>query len=130
MASEAPATPQIPLLDPHYFRLYNNSMIPALGFGTYFGDESAPLSQDYVDELIKTAAEVGYRHFDAAFLYQNEGKVGNALTKVMDQGLVNRRDLFITSKLYGTCHEPWVVPQACAKSMKDLGVDTLDLYLM
>ncbi|KAI9022424.1 NADP-dependent oxidoreductase domain-containing protein, partial [Hyaloraphidium curvatum] len=119
---------RVPPLEQPIFSLSNGVKVPGMGFGTYFGDEDAPLSQERVDELVKAAVDAGFRHVDCAFLYANEAKVGRALNKVL--GSHRREELFVTSKLYGTCHEPEVVPMAFAKSCGDLGLDFLDLYLI
>ncbi|KAI7850957.1 xylose reductase [Circinella umbellata] len=95
---------------------------PAIGYGT-FGGPNAP-SEVY--EGTKHALAAGYRHIDTAYVYETEEAVGKA---VRESG-VDRKDLFITTKLFQTFHEPERVRPALERSLKLLGVDYVDLYLM
>lgn len=75
---------------------------------------------------VKTALAEGYRHLDCAFIYRNEHEIGQAIA----ESNVKREDLFITSKLWNTFHEPHRVEPALDKSREDLQLDYLDLYLI
>jgi len=98
--------------------------IPEIGFGLW---KVAPADcADIVVEAIKA----GYRHFDCAADYGNEAEVGAGLKAAIDQKLVKREDLWITSKLWNTYHHPDHVEAACRKSLDDLRLDYLDLYLI
>ncbi|KAG2228289.1 hypothetical protein INT45_011081 [Circinella minor] len=103
-------------------KLNSGYEFPAIGYGT-FGGPNAP-SEVY--EGTKHALAAGYRHIDTAFVYETEEAVGKA---VRESG-VDRKDLFITTKLFQTFHEPEHVRPALEKSLKLLGVDYVDLYLM
>jgi diketogulonate reductase-like aldo/keto reductase len=74
--------------------------IPALGFGTLIPD---PLT---TKQAVKTALEVGFRHFDCAERYRNEQAVGNAMREMFKAGTVQRRDVFVTTKLWNNNHRP------------------------
>lgn len=79
---------------------------------------------------MKHAIDVGYRHIDGAFFYANEKEIGEALRTKIKEGVVKREDVFITSKLWNTFHRPGAVEPALRTTLKDLGVDYVDLYLI
>ncbi|HSW41167.1 MAG TPA: aldo/keto reductase [Patescibacteria group bacterium] len=106
--------------------LRNGAQMPAIGLGTFGSDRVAPAD---VAAAVRGAAEVGYRHFDCAAVYGNEDLVGEALAGVLAGG-VARQDLWITSKLWNDRHAPADVAPAFERSLRDLRLDHLDLYLV
>ena len=107
-------------------RLHSGAAMPAIGFGT-FGSERVPA--DVVAEAVMGATQVGYRHIDCAAVYGNESLIGQALEGVRAGG-VDRADLFITSKLWNDKHQPADVRPTFERSLRDLRLDYLDLYLI
>jgi diketogulonate reductase-like aldo/keto reductase len=106
--------------------LWTGACIPAVGLGTFGSDR---FSGEQIAQAVLGAASVGYRHFDCAAVYGNEALIGRSLRKILDGGIA-RRELWITSKLWNDRHgEDQVVP-ACEKSLRDLGLVYLDLYLV
>ncbi|KAI9270616.1 NADP-dependent oxidoreductase domain-containing protein [Phascolomyces articulosus] len=104
------------------YKLTSGYDFPAIGYGT-FGGPNAP-SEVY--EGTKHALAAGYRHIDTAYIYETEEAVGKA---IRESG-IDRKDLFITTKLFQTFHEPQHVRPALERSLKLLGLDYVDLYLM
>ncbi|KAF7846987.1 hypothetical protein BT93_L3509 [Corymbia citriodora subsp. variegata] len=106
----------------------NGKAIPLLGFGT----AEYPFGfSDNVKECLLDAIRLGYRHFDSAALYRSEQPLGEALAEALELGLVNsREELFITTKLWcSDAHGDRVVP-ALRTSLKNLGLEFVDLYLV
>lgn len=121
--NKVPANPSLVLK-----RELNNSYeMPAIGLGTFGSDR---FSADDIAAAVKGAISVGYRLIDCASVYGNEKQIGKALREVLESGLVKREDLFITSKVWNDMHGPGDVLLACAASLRDLGLDYLDLYFM
>ncbi|XP_078664287.1 aldo-keto reductase family 1 member A1-A-like isoform X2 [Branchiostoma floridae x Branchiostoma belcheri] len=110
--------------------LRTGAQMPLLGLGTGPGSVGTwQTSTEPIYEAVKAAIDVGYRHIDTAESYADEKAVGRALREKIGSA-VQRKDLFITSKLWNTRHHPDDVLPACQRSLSDLGLDYLDLYLM
>src|ERR1035438_2729016 len=107
-------------------RLYTGAGMPAIGLGTFGSDH---VGAGEIAEAVEGAIQVGYRHIDCAAVYGNEDRIGPVLRNAL-QGGVPREELWITSKLWNDKHdEPDVIP-ACRKSLTDLRLEYLDLYLV
>jgi len=101
-------------------KLNNGFEMPLLGLGTWKSKAGE------VEVAVESALKCGYRHLDCAACYGNEEEVGAGIRA----SGVPRGEIFITSKLWNTKHHPDDVEAACRKTLADLGLDYLDLYLI
>jgi diketogulonate reductase-like aldo/keto reductase len=102
------------------FSLNTGAKIPAVGFGTW---QAAP---NEVQKAVEIALRAGYKHIDCAAIYRNETEVGQG---IKNSG-VDRSEIFVTTKLWNTKHDPKDVEAALDKSLDDLGLEYVDLFLM
>ncbi|WP_339717938.1 aldo/keto reductase [Cyclobacterium amurskyense] len=107
-----------------YITFKNQDKMPMLGLGTW---KSGP---GEVYQAVLWALEAGYRHIDCAAIYQNEKEVGDALKEAFDKGIVKREEVWVTSKLWNNAHEIDKVEEGLQKTLADLQLTYLDLYLI
>ncbi|XP_063677031.1 uncharacterized protein LOC134813272 [Bolinopsis microptera] len=98
------------------------SQMPVVGFGT--SKTSDPQA------AVEMALNTGYRHIDCAHVYRNEVEIGRAFSKTFATGDIQREEVFITGKLWSTSHRGSHVEPACDKTLSDLQLHYLDLYLI
>jgi diketogulonate reductase-like aldo/keto reductase len=102
-------------------KLNNNYEIPIFGLGVYQSEGGTE-----TQNAVTYALEAGYRHIDTARIYRNEDDVGIAIRN----SSLKREEIFITSKLWNSDHGFKSTITACDNSLKKLGIDYLDLYLI
>ena len=103
---------------------HGSAAMPAVGFGTLIAD---PLA---TRQATKAALEAGFRHFDCAERYRNEKAVGDAMQEVFKAGAIQRKDVFVTTKLWNNNHRPQRVKPAFEASCRRLQLDHVDCYLI
>ena len=97
-------------------KLVSGFKMPLVGLGTR---KSKP---GKVQAAVLKALEAGYRHIDAAAIYGNETEVGVGIKSAIERKICKREDIFVTSKLWNTEHDPKRVKPALEKTLKDLGL--------
>ncbi|XP_043555046.1 aldo-keto reductase family 1 member A1-B [Chiloscyllium plagiosum] len=108
-----------------YVLLHTGQKMPLIGLGTW---KSAP---GEVKAAVWNAVKTGYRHIDCAAVYNNEAEIGEFFKEnVGTDKMIRREELFVTSKLWNTKHHPEDVEVSCCKSLDDLKLTYLDLYLI
>ncbi|MEL6868352.1 MAG: aldo/keto reductase [Pseudomonadota bacterium] len=100
------------------------SDMPAVGLGTWKIDRADTAN------VVESALQIGYRHIDSAADYGNEKETGDGIRNAIAAGHLQRDDLWVTSKLWNTYHRREHVRAACERTLSDLGLDYLDLYLI
>lgn len=108
-------------------KLYDGSFMPAIGMGTFGSDR---FNAEQVSSAVAGAIEVGYRMFDCAAVYGNEDLIGKVFQAAFDKGTVKREELFITTKVWNNMHGQGDVLLSCAKSLRDLHLNYIDLFFI
>lgn len=114
----------LPAAPMKHFELRGGDQMPAFGLGTWNSEPGE------VGRAIRTALELGYRHVDCAAIYGNEKEIGEAFEAAFADGIVERDDLWITSKLWCNHHRAEDVVPALERTVADLRCEYLDLYLV
>jgi D-xylose reductase len=106
------------------FTLSDGGKLPAVGLGFW------KVPKPDAAGLVQAAVRAGYRHLDCACDYGNEAEVGDGIRAAVQAGLCRRDDLWVTSKLWNTYHAREHVRPAVERTLRDLKLDYLDLYLI
>lgn len=106
-------------------KLYTGEEIPCVGMGTFGSDRFTP---EQVSNAVAGAIRCGYRMFDCAACYGNEDQIGEVFHAAFEEGVVERKDLFIMTKVWNDMHER--VEESCRKSIHDLQCDYIDLFFI
>uniref|UniRef100_A0A0K0FCR5 Alcohol dehydrogenase [NADP(+)] (inferred by orthology to a human protein) n=1 Tax=Strongyloides venezuelensis TaxID=75913 RepID=A0A0K0FCR5_STRVS len=105
--------------------MFNNGLsIPVVGLGTWLSKPGE------VKAAVLEALKVGYRHIDCARVYQNQREVGEALKEAFDKEIVKREDVFVTTKIWNTCHSKKKAKECLTRSLTELGLNYVDLVLI
>lgn len=107
------------------FRLNNGNVFPLIGFGTF-----RIRGEELIRNVIDVALNAGYRSFDTAAVYLNEEDIGNALIELLPKYNLKREDIYITTKLGPSDQGSTLAKAAARKSLKNLKVSYIDLYLI
>lgn len=99
--------------------------IPGIGMGTFGSDRVSP---EEVSNAVAGAIRCGYRMFDCAACYGNEDQIGKVFKDAFDEGVVERKDLYIMTKVWNDMHRR--VEESCRKSIADLQCDYIDMFFI
>ncbi|XP_058153415.1 aldo-keto reductase family 1 member D1 isoform X2 [Dasypus novemcinctus] len=112
----------------HRIPLSDGNSIPIIGIGTYSEPKLTPAGTCATS--VKAAIDIGYRHIDGAYVYQNEHEVGEAIREKISEGKVRREDIFYCGKLWATNFVPEMVRPTLERTLKVLQLDYVDLYII
>jgi alcohol dehydrogenase (NADP+) len=107
--------------------LANGDKMPCIGMGTFGSDRFTP---EQVSAAVGGAIRSGYRMFDCAAVYGNEDLIGNVFKAALDEGVVKREELFITSKVWNNMHGTGDVLISMAQTLKDLQLSYIDAFFV
>lgn len=107
--------------------LSSGQQMPVIGMGTY---SSGNVSAEDVAIAVEEALKQGYRLFDCASYYHNEAEIGEVFQKVLNNGALQREELFVVSKVWNHMHGQGEVLASCQQSLKDLQLDFVDAFLL
>ena len=110
---------KVPLVE-----LNDGTKMPIVGLGTYQAEPGV------VGQVITTAIDAGYRHFDCAHFYENEDEIGKALQEAIDAGKVKREELYIVTKVWPNWFGKGRPTLSAQRSAKNFGLDYLDQLLV
>lgn len=113
-----------------FIKLNDGNSIPVIGLGTFQGNYDYTSVHDIVVKSVKTAIDLGYRHFDTSFIYDTEAAIGEAVRDKIHEGVVQRDALFIVTKLWSNSHGKENVVPALRESLKKLNLDYVDMFLI
>lgn len=105
--------------------LNTGDKIPCIGMGTFGSDR---FSSEEVSAAVAGAIRKGYRMFDCAACYGNEAEIGEVFSQAFAEGVVERKDLYIMTKVWNDMHRD--VEKSCRKSIEDLKCDYIDLFFI
>ena len=108
-------------------RLATGQEIPCVGMGTFGSDH---FNAEQISAAVAGAIRCGYRLFDCAAVYGNEAEIGEVFQRALDEGIVRREELFITSKVWNNMHGSGDVLLSAAQTLKDLRLDYIDAYFV
>jgi len=104
--------------------LASGHKMPLVGFGLW------KVPADKASDIVYNAIKVGYRLFDGAYDYQNEKEAGQGIKRAIDEGIVKREDIFVTTKLWNNYHKKEDALKMAKAQNEAWGLEYLDLYLI
>lgn len=106
-------------------KFYTGEEVPCVGMGTFGSDR---FTAEQVSAAVAGAIRCGYRMFDCAACYGNEDQIGEVFKAAFDEGIVERKDLYIMTKVWNDMHDR--VEESCRKSIADLQCEYIDLFFI
>ena len=104
-----------------YVTLYNDVKVPVLGIGTFM------ISPEDTEKSVYAALKGGYRMIDTANAYMNEEAAGKGIARAIEEGIVKREDIFVSTKIWPTLYEH---AAAVDETLNRLGLDYVDLLFI
>ncbi|OLN83347.1 NAD(P)H-dependent D-xylose reductase xyl1 [Colletotrichum chlorophyti] len=109
---------------PHLQIPSSGQQIPQVGFGLW------KVAPEQAADLVYEAIKSGYRLFDGAYDYGNEKEAGQGIRRAIDEGLITRQEIFVTTKLWNTCHQKDRAIKVATEQNEEWGLGYIDLFLI